>query len=314
MYFFSLVAPLACLSAVANAALTTVEYDLVFPRDNVSYAPTPYLPMVFAVKNYNPAFDPFIFLGSEYPNGTASRISLFASGRVWGNPAKNDAAFVYALFNVIEAGFKQDGTQPLDFWIGWTSCSDGPNAHGGSDSDTKFKESSRASIRFRADKGGQAVNLLSTKDTKCPARPGIRIALDDTAKPVVDPSTGSSGFHWCITIMDVETEGSDVVSDACTVDLPTELVDEIASKLSLAACDDDPSCRATATAFQPSKTATAAAGATHTGSTTQPAAATTTTSGPAKASDPAKNAGDRLTMARRAGLAVWLGMFGLLLA
>ena len=308
MRLSSIVAPLACLAGLVNAALTTIEYDLMFPRNNVSYAPGPYLPIVFAVKNYNPAFEPSFLLRSERRDGSPYTMVQFG-GNVWGEPAANDTAFLYTFFDVAIYNFTEEGTRPINFWISWTSCGDGPNGHGDSDSDTTYNHSSTASVLFRTDKGGQPINLLSSKDTQCPGLPGIRISLDDTIKPVVDPSTATVGIHECMTIMNVDVEGSDVVTDACTAKLPAALVEEVSWSLSMAECLDVPSCSATAVLTPPSKTATGSAAATHTGSTTAPAAAATTTG-----TDPAKNAGERVAMVGTAGLAVAFSVFGLLLA
>lgn len=142
---------------------------------------------------------------------------------------------------------------------------------------------------------------------------GRRITLDDTIKPVVDPSTDTVGVHECMTIMNVDVEGSDVVTDACTAKLPADLVEEVSWALGMAECLDVPSCSATAVLTPPSKTATGSSAATHTGSTTAPAAAATTT-GATTGTDPAKNAGERVAMVGTAGLAVAFSVFGLLLA
>ena len=59
-------APLAgailCLATVARAAAGVVEIDVVFPRNNQTYAPTSHFPIVFAVQNPDLArhLDPFI--------------------------------------------------------------------------------------------------------------------------------------------------------------------------------------------------------------------------------------------------------------
>ena len=50
MRLFSFVASLACFRSIAGAA-GKVEFDLVYPRDNWSYALTPHMSVIFAVKN-----------------------------------------------------------------------------------------------------------------------------------------------------------------------------------------------------------------------------------------------------------------------
>ena len=313
MRLSSIVAPLACLGALVDAALTTVEFDLVFPRNNVSYAPTSSLPIIFAVKNSHlmANFSPSFFPQVQLPDGSFSSMPMF-SVRTWGDPASNETIFLYNLVYVADYGFTKEGSWPINFFMGWTTCAVGPNGGGDGDSDTAFAHSSTTSILFRTAKAGQAVNLLSSRDTECPGLPGFRLTIDDKPKTVVDPSTNTVGIHQCLTVMPMGTDGAEVVSDPCTAKIPAGLVEELSSVLSIDyPCPNPQHCSSasatTATkGVQPSANAATTATHTHT-STTQPAAATT-------ASDPPKNAAERWATAGTAWLAVTFGVFGLLLA
>lgn len=303
----SILASLACFRASVEAALTTIEFDLVFPRNNVSYAPTPRLPIIFAVKNsrLGQNFSPSFFVQGQLPDRSFSTIAMFG-GRRWGDSASNETSFIYTTLDVAGFGFMEEGSRPLRFFINWMTCAVGPNGGGDGDSDTASGQSSFASILFHTDEGGQAINLLSSNDTVCHGQPGFRLTVDDEIKTVVDPSTATMGVHQCLTVMHIDPPGSEVVSDPCSAKVPTGLVEEISSALARYRCENPAYCASlsstTASGVQPSTTAAA----THT-RTAQPAATTT-------ASDPSKNAAKRLAMAGSAGLAVTLSVLGLLLA
>ena len=323
MRLSSIMAPLACLGALVDAALTTVEFDLVFPRDNVSYAPTVWMPFVFSVKNSQLAqyMDVTFLAQTQRPDGNFSTIAMLL-GHTWAPSASSEYSFFWSVVNVEDYGFSKEGSWPLRFFANWITCSDGPNGHGDGDSDTGHNVSSPASILFRTDKSGQAIHLLSTSDTDCVARPGFRLKVDDKVKPVVDPSTDTKGFHQCVTVMNVDTPGSDLVTAPCSIQIPALLMEEIFYALESASCTDFDNCPAAskymsiAAKTQTSTTATA----THTSAaqsaatTTAAAATTTTTTTTTAASDPPKNAAERVAMAGTAWLAAAVGVLGLLLA
>lgn len=314
MRLSSIAALVACFAARVDAALTTVEFDLMFPRANVSYTPTTHMPIIFAVKNPQPAkyMRPVLAVEVSYPNGTIHSLPYISSDQALGNAAANETTFYYTIFEGESYGFNGEGSWPLKFRVSWMTCAEGPNGGGESDSDTGHRGTSSHSMLFRTARDGQAVNLLSAgDDTECHRLPGFRITIDDTVRPVVDPSTATAGIHQCVT-----AAGSELVSDSsCSVKLPAGLVEEVSLRLSAAACADLSNCPArTSLVALASQTSTRTAAATHTGTTGQPAAATTAVTTTTAASDPAKNAAERRGMAGMAGLAPALGLFGLLLA
>ncbi|KAG7294608.1 hypothetical protein NEMBOFW57_004684 [Staphylotrichum longicolle] len=314
MRLSSIAALAACFAVRVDAALTTVEFDLMFPRANVSYTPTTYMPIIFAVKNPQPAkyMRPVLAVEVSYPNGTIHSLPYISSEDAWGNAAANETTFYYTIFEGESYGFNGEGSWPLKFHVSWMTCAEGPNGGGEGDSDTGHRGTASHSMLFRTARDGQAISLLSAgADTECHGLPGFRITTDDTVRPVVDPSTATAGIHQCVT-----AAGSELVSDSsCSVKLPAGLVEEVSLSLSAAACADPYNCPArTSLVALASQTSTRTAAATHTGTTGQPAAATTAVTTTA-ASDPAKNAAERRTMAGMEGrLAAAFGVFGLLLA
>jgi hypothetical protein len=322
MRLSSIVVPLACLGAVVNAALGTVEFNLVFPRDDVAYAPVPRLPIIFSVTNTQAAqhMKVSFLIQTERPNGETITMAPIG-GLTWGNWAANETGFLYSLIDVETYNFTKEGSRPLKFFASWMTCADGPNGHGESDSDTGHNFSSTASIHFRTANDGQAVNLLDSRDTECPKAglPGVRIAVDDTVKPVVDSSTDSVGLGKCVTVFTPAHDGSDVFSAPCSdkLKLPAGLVKQVSLSLEAIACVNIHNCPAISSLQALGTQTSTSAAASGTGTTTttptgaaQPAAATTT-----GASDPPKkNAAVRLAVGGTACLAAVFGVFGLLLA
>ena len=325
MRLSSIVAPLACLGAVVNAALTTVEFDLVFPRDNVSYAPTAHLPVIFAAKNSLLAqYMAFSFaVQTRAADGNFHTISHVVPGS-WGDSASNETTFFWGQIDVAEFGFTRAGSWPLRFLANWESCSDGPR---GSDiSENGFNQSSPASILFRTAKGGQPVSLLDTTDTTCETRPGFRITVDEKTETVPNPSWPSAyanGTHQCVKVMPISPPGSDLVAAPCSAKVPADLVQFADLVLTESTdCTSNSPCPAASTlasimATRLATTATVshastALSAATTAATT--AGTTTTASTTTAASDPSKNAAERLAMAGTAWLAAAFGVFGFLLA
>ena len=325
MRLSSIVAPLACLGALVNAALTTVEFDLVFPRDNVTYAPTTHLPIIFAAKNsqlvQNMEFS-FVVQTQHSDGKFYTLVTVFPAS--WGDSASNETIFFFIVVDVEDLGFDKEGSRPLRVLANWNSCSDGPR---GTDlSATGFNQSSPATILFRTAKSGQALNLIDTTDAQCEKVPGFRLAVDDQTKTVPNPTrpgSDANGTHQCVTVMPISPAGSDLVADPCSVKVPADLVEVISLWLDSTACAYNGPCPPASTMMSiiSANIMTKTASAAHS-STAQPAAttaATTTTTAAAAAttaaaSDPPKNAAGRLAMAGTAWLAAAFGVVVLQLA
>ncbi|KAL2173023.1 uncharacterized protein P884DRAFT_333100 [Thermothelomyces heterothallicus CBS 202.75] len=172
-------ASLVYLGAVADPA-GVLEVDLVFPR-NETYAPTPYMPIVFGFRNGELArrLNPEILVTMR--NSTAlGDISSYIETPVTVNWTSNEPNFVYTVF---QNEFAIEGTWWIAWDVWWTTCKveDDGLIHG----DITRNHSSRLSD-FVIKKGGKAVDLvaITANDKTCPETLGITINVTDTTAPI----------------------------------------------------------------------------------------------------------------------------------
>jgi len=182
---WSLVGWMACLAAVVNAA-GVLEIDVVFPRNNGTYAPSKFFPIVFALQNGNlakhlaPAIYSFIRNGSNLEStfGQSSRDLTYAN-------YSSEPYFVWNLEDI-----DAEGRYQLLATAAWQSCNvsgDQVSIGGG---DINF------GVTFIIKKGGQEVDLraapaglvAATADDKtCSAKHGV--ALNVTGQTYEVPAS-----------------------------------------------------------------------------------------------------------------------------
>ena len=114
--------PVALVGAT-DASITpgVVEVDLVFPR-NDSYAPTPVLPVVFAVQNsaLAPSIAPYISLTIWNWNNMSDTIVTDHFVLTWENFSSSDPFFVHHSYT----GFNNEGNWWLTWHVVYQSCTE----------------------------------------------------------------------------------------------------------------------------------------------------------------------------------------------
>ncbi|KAG7284759.1 hypothetical protein NEMBOFW57_009370 [Staphylotrichum longicolle] len=164
---WSLAASLAYLSAAVNAATDNImEIDLVFPRPGEFYAPTPYMPVVFALRTPKLAqyTDPYIDV-------RVSNLSM--DGQWWkyvqrldgANRSSDEPYFVYTLLDT----FTQPGVWKISYDLWWYSCKLNPAGDFRGYKTDHWECQESVSARFYTRDGGKAIDLAATPaDIRCP--------------------------------------------------------------------------------------------------------------------------------------------------
>ncbi|KAJ4286164.1 hypothetical protein N0V88_008108 [Collariella sp. IMI 366227] len=159
-----LVASLACLGAVVNAG-GMLEIDVIFPRNNETYAPTRYFPIVFALQNAELARYLAPYIEFVIRNASDSS-SAFGDGYFDLTNANltSEPYFVYTWRNIDTEGPYQLFTSTY-----WQGC----NETG--DQVERFTDSINFGIEFTIKSGAQKVDLVAAtaNDTTCSARDGV---------------------------------------------------------------------------------------------------------------------------------------------
>ncbi|KAL2130718.1 hypothetical protein VTI74DRAFT_6047 [Chaetomium olivicolor] len=173
-----LASSLACLGAVVNAA-GMLEIDVVFPRNNETYAPTKYFPIVFALQNAKLAKHLQPEISSFFRNGSDLR-SVFGQGihdLTYANYS-SEPYFVYS-YETIDT----EGPYELFTTAVWRSCNESGDQVSIQGNHINF------SIDFTIKRGGQEVDLLAatTNNKTCSAENGVAINVTDQTHEVPPP-------------------------------------------------------------------------------------------------------------------------------
>lgn len=187
---WSLMASLACLGALADVVepvgiASVLEVELVFPR-NETYAPTPWMPVVFALRNAELArhLNPFISYDSYStpltPNGSwIDRSKSPGSTHTvrWLNLSDHEPYFVYKFHN-----FATEGTWNLSWTVSWQSC----DAHDFGAHRPGAFNSSASSVAFTIRDDGPPVDLVAAtaNDKTCSEEFGVAINVGNITNEV----------------------------------------------------------------------------------------------------------------------------------
>ncbi|KAG7289906.1 hypothetical protein NEMBOFW57_006283 [Staphylotrichum longicolle] len=290
MRLISFVTSLACLGTLASAA-SKVEFDLVFPRDNQSYAPTPYMPVIFAVTNPERAMRLYPYLefrvNQSVVGGTPYNLSRQMN---WGavDPTSNKPHFIYTFVD----NFAAEGDWTLWWHITWRGCGKGRD---GVFDGTLTKNQSTTGILFETRNDGQAVDLLAANNQRCLMSTQVVDGVPDESLTITDQALLKSGISTCLMVPP-ESDGRFGPSDFCNI----KFDDAIAANVS---ADLNKLCAGTGNCPKPSTHVPAAS----TTTATQPTADNTAQSSPS----PSTNSAQRL--AGTGAVAVALGAFTFLL-
>lgn len=172
-----------CLATVVRAA-GVVEIDIVFPRNNQTYAPTSHFPIVFALQNPDLATHLDPYLQYFIRNGSDLEASYgYGNNRLAQANSSADPRFSYHY-----ATMDTEGRHELFVTVHWNSC--------GETGDEIGILSNRTNLwmNFTIARDGQEVDLVAaTADDKtCAAKDGVAINVTDTTREVDVPGETES--------------------------------------------------------------------------------------------------------------------------
>ncbi|KAK3901079.1 hypothetical protein C8A05DRAFT_16692 [Staphylotrichum tortipilum] len=176
---WSLAASLAWLGAPVNAATHAImEADLIFPRSGQFYTPTPYMPVVFALRNPKLAqyTDPYIEY--EVHNLSSTGWKTYTQTLDGANRTNDEPYFVYTLLDT----FAQPGNWKISFHLWWNSCKLNPAGEFyGYKSDHRC-DCLGPSIEFHTREDGKAIELTAPVVENVPCIGEAIIVNDNTPR------------------------------------------------------------------------------------------------------------------------------------
>ena len=242
MRLFSFLASLACLGDIAKAA-GKVEFDLVYPRDNQSYAPTAHMPVVFAVQNPRLAQQIYPYIAfrvqsladpSDGPGTTYNLTRQLNWANV--NLTSNEPYFVYTFVN----DFSKENKWAIWWSMNWTSCEQDHDGVFHGEITTNLSTTTFISVITKND--AQPVDLIAANDQPCHKLPAYAIDnISDESLQVADPS--KHGMKTCVV---VPAEGAQLPTrEFCSVKFNAAIATNVSADLKLcggsANCPSEPS-------------------------------------------------------------------------
>ncbi|KAK6499975.1 hypothetical protein TWF481_010332 [Arthrobotrys musiformis] len=178
---WSLIGSLAYLGAVANAA-GVLDFGIVFPRPNETYAPTDKFPVVFALqnaalaKNLGLVINTFVRSGPDLLSGLDGADAKHDLKSA--NFTTSEPYFVYHFLNITGEGLYE-----LFSTTSWARCDERDNEV------IITRNSSNLLARFEIKKGAQMVDLVAATadNTKtCPTQ-GFALNVTDETREAPEP-------------------------------------------------------------------------------------------------------------------------------
>ncbi|RYO88807.1 hypothetical protein DL764_008681 [Monosporascus ibericus] len=219
---WSLAGSLAYLGPVVNAA-GVLEIDVVFPRNNETYAPTDQFPIVFALQNaelakhLKPSIHSFVRNGSnlEAAFGHAHADLTYAN-------YSSEPYFVYRYVNI-----DTEGPHELFSTASWQSCDESGDQVGILGNNTNF------SVDFTINRGGQEVDLVAAtaNDKTCSAEDGVAINVTDQTREV--PASGDRPAGTCAVLA---SSFPTPTANPCRVKIDTAVAASMSASLHAALC------------------------------------------------------------------------------
>ncbi|KAI4685537.1 uncharacterized protein J4E84_006265 [Alternaria hordeiaustralica] len=222
---------LGAVDAAASDTSGVVEVDLVFPR-NDTYAPAPYVPIVFAVQNPELASSLSLRLGFEVWNMTnGSKVDEGSFGDYyessslnWTNTSSSDPELVYRHYTE----FNTEGKWSLVWNLIWSNCTYDPLR----EIYYQKGQSQTSGITFTTKKTAQGIDLVdATKNQSCSENQGIAFNVVDTTKV----TGGSYGVGEQCAVLDNST----VTPTPCRVNIDSTAASSITAALTASLCSDE---------------------------------------------------------------------------
>jgi len=210
---------LAYFGAVVNGA-GVLEFDVIFPRTNETYAPSDRFPIVFALQNAELAKHIPISIQSLVRQGADFRSATGDSLRHLNptSPPANPTLFQVNL--TTEEPHELFGT------VYWAGCDESSNPIAFSSNTTNF------SVYFTIKKGGQEANLVTATE-KCAARDGVAITVTDQTHEVPErPSWQGQPFGTCAVLVSSPTP----TINPCRFKIDTAAAESMSAVIHAAMC------------------------------------------------------------------------------
>ncbi|KAJ4164175.1 hypothetical protein LMH87_005860 [Akanthomyces muscarius] len=214
----------AASSAIA-AATGNAEVDVIFPR-NDTFAPTPLMPIVFAVQN--PAVAQQLNLRLNYrviPYGRPNATTDYERVRLNALP-NNDTTF-YA-HDFVSDIFNKEGTWEFFWQLRWNNCTSTKDEYG-----MHFSRDTQEPVNsfvFTTHNDGSKPDLVAIgSDDKCGNTQGIGFEVQDVldVPPPKNADLLSSCAHVAVPAP---------TPTPCSASVPSEAAESISSRITQAAC------------------------------------------------------------------------------
>jgi hypothetical protein len=174
---------IATCAKMVGASSGVVEVDLIFPR-NETYAPTAYLPIIFAFQNshlapfLNPLIHIDVYLAQNADGSTqwAPPASIDLEQLRWANFTNNDTYFAYPTYQRNKFTFTTEGTWQVTWTFNWAVCTEDSLAN-----NILMRNESQHTTMLTIRKGAQEVDLVSgTTDKSCSGQDGVAVNITNT--------------------------------------------------------------------------------------------------------------------------------------
>jgi hypothetical protein len=240
--FLGAVPSIAFVPSKPSVGVTAVmQIDLLFPRDDQVYAPTPYMPIVFAVQNPSLARHTYPSMLVHLQNSsTVGQGTTYTQALNVTNWSSNETFFAYTLVDT----FAHEGNWTVDWHLAWYSC--------------KIEERDKAflglmernctcerpsGVGFITKNGGQAIDLVAStaaaaaNETACATEPGdgFAINVDDKAMQIDNlfrPDWLPLSEDKCI----IASETTPSARNACRVKIDSALAANITADVRAKVC------------------------------------------------------------------------------
>ncbi|KAK4148753.1 hypothetical protein C8A00DRAFT_19471 [Chaetomidium leptoderma] len=234
---WSLVASLAFLGGAIVDAAGVLEIDMVFPRDNQTYEPTPYMPIVFALRNAELAQYLRPSISARLLNLSASRADVGHGVMTyppleWANFSSQEPYFTYEFQG---SRFATEGNWSIFWDVAWGSCKE--DEDGVFRGDVVYNHSSTYRINIDIKNGGQVADLVAaTANGNSCFNDGVAINVTDQLVNVTNLRHSNPGppFETCVV---VASSTPTPTPDPCLVKIDSAVAASISASLTAKLCN-----------------------------------------------------------------------------
>lgn len=211
-------------SAIADTTKGNAEVDVIFPR-NDTFAPTPLLPVVFAIQNTAVASQLNLRLSYRvFPYGQPNATTDYEQIRLNGVPPNETTAYVNSFVGGL---LDEEGTWEFYWQLRWNNCTAGDGG------DTDFARDTEEPVNhfvFTTHKDGSKPDLVAASGgDKCGDTQGIGFEVQDVIH--VPPPYNADQLTSCANIA-VPTP----TPTPCSASMATDAAESISASITHAAC------------------------------------------------------------------------------